>query len=333
MVFMFRFITIIIITLCFQNVSAQDLLSNKELESLLEKAELQSQKYKQVFIDLSTEEIKTKLYFKKDGTLDDKRIIKSNFIVYQTPDSKRVQEFRNVFEYNGKNTRRSNKKIGKLFEKLLKTDNPQKEYVLIKKEGTRFDGKVTEWGLTLGQIRPFINNLRNYFNFEVIAQELINKRKVWKITYEQINPIPQITLNRTEEEKKIQQQQKYRGYWFNTFYSDDLRPSNALMKGTLWLDKETAQIWRNEFEIVANPSVLSTQVTAVKVSFTYQLSDFDVLVPKKFTYTYFTVEGKNDDTLRVFKSAESIYEYSQFKEFKTEVKDFKQNTTGFDNLK
>ncbi len=322
-----KFIVIFLLVLFNLNtINAQERLSNSALESLLNLAEEQSQKYEKVFRNLSAEETKTKLYYKKDGSLDEKRVIKSNFIVYQTPDGKRVQEYRNVLEYNGKNVQRSDKKIGKFFENLLKTKNPEKEYNRIKKEGTRFDGRTTEWGLTLGQRRPFRSYLREHFDFKVIAGEEIDNRKVWKISYRQKKPIPQIALNPTKAEEKIRQQQKQRGIRFRTNYSGDLRPTKALMKGTIWIDAETAQIWRNEFDLTANPAAVSRPITAVKVLFEYQQSDFGILIPKKFKFTFFTVKGKNDETLKVRLNSESIYQYSKFREFQIEVKDYKQDS-------
>ena len=311
----------IILLVCIQTVFAQDLLSKNDLEQLLDKAEEQSQNYEKVFRNLSAEETKTKFYYKKDETLNDKRVIKSNFIVYQTPDGKRVREFRNVLEYNGKNVQRSDEKIGKFFEKLLSTKNTQKEYNRIKKEGTRFDGRTTEWGLTLGQRRPFRSYLREHFKFTVIKEETFVNSKVWKVRYEQTKPIPQISLNPTKAEEKIRQQQKNRGVRFRTNYSGALRPTNVLMKGTIWLDQETARIWKNEFELLSNPTAISKPITTVKVFFEYQNSDFGILIPKKFKFTFFTVKGKNDKTLQVRLNSESIYEYTKFKEFETDVKE------------
>ncbi|MGI8668301.1 MAG: hypothetical protein ACR2J3_00450 [Aridibacter sp.] len=323
MTIIIRFLVVVIILAGSQIVKSQNLLSENELESLLDKAEIQAQNYTEVFQNLSADELKTKFYYKENGKLDDKRIIKSIFIVYQSPDSKFAQEYRNVVEYNGKNVQRDEKEIAKFFDKLSKIDSTKKEYEKIRKEGLRYDGRTVSWGMTLRKSRPFSKNLRKDFDFRVVAKEKIDGVDVWRIEYEQIRNSPYIYSNPTKEELEERKKLQTGGTQYGANISDDFRPTNPLMKGTVWLDVETAQIRRNDFQIVFHPAKLSKPITVSEFSYQYQSSDFGILVPKRFSIISYKIDGKSDKDLSVTKDSEIIYDYSNFKEFKTDIDNYK----------
>lgn len=312
-----KIIVLTIFLLSFQTINSQQFMSAEELEKLLDRAEEQSQNYSKVFQNLSAEEIKIKIYYKPDGSLDEKRIIKSVFVVYQSPNTKAVQEFRNVTEFNGKNVTRDEKEISKFFDKLTRADTLKEEYEKLFKESVRFDGRSYSWGTTLTQIRPFMPLLRKDFRFQVVGRDKLEGRDVWVIEYEQIKTSPHILANPTSDERKSKQ-------WaieYNVLLSDDFRPTNPLLKGKIWLDTETAQLWRNDFKVIIYPKTLSKPVETIHKIFEYQPSNFGILVPKKVETLTSRVKGKNDQTLSVSKNEESIYEYSKFVELKTEAKD------------
>ena len=318
----FTLLVFVIFLLGFQESKGQNLLSSNKLELLLDKAEFQAQNYGKVFQNLSAEELKTKLYYKKNGQLDEKRLIKSIFVVYQSPNNRRAQEFRNVIEFNSKDVRRSDKQVAKFFEKLAKTKTTKKEYTKIRKEGIRYDGRIVSWGMTLSQTRPFHKTLRKDFKFQLIGKETIDENSVWKIDYEQIKASPYIFSNPTKEEIHNRKNLKIKGIEYSTNISNAFRPTNPLMKGTIWLDVATAQIRKNKFEIVFHPQRLTKPITAIELMYEYQSSEFAILVPKKFLIRSFKILGKNDKTLFITKDSESIYEYSNFKKFKTEVDNY-----------
>jgi hypothetical protein len=312
------FLIILFLIIFIKPVKSQDFLSGSELESFLDKAEEQSEKYSKVFKNLAAEEIKTKFYYKTNGKLDEKRIIKSLFIVYESPENGYSQEFRSVLEFNGKDVARDEEDIEKFFSKLLESKSANKEFEKLFKEGTRYDGRSTSWGMTLTQERPFKKLLRPFFEFKVLEKIKIEGRDVWVIQYQQIKQTPLIKANPTDEEQK----QRSGGNYYNTIVSDNFQPTNPLMSGKIWLDAETAQIWRNELKINLHPEKLSKPIVSIEIFNEYQMSDFDLLLPKKFLVRSFKIEGKNDKTLSITKDVETIYEYTKFKEFKTGVKNY-----------
>ena len=307
------------ILLCFQTAKSQSLLSPAEIENFLDKAEGQSQKYSQVFRNLSAQETKTKVYYKTNGDLDEKRVIKSLFIVYESPETKRSQEYRNVLEVDGKDVARDDKATAKFFAKLGNADSSREEYKKLFDEGTRYDGRIVTWGTTLSQERPFTRNRRPFFSFKLIGKDKIEGRDVFVLEYQQTQTIKFIVANPTEKERK-----KYTGNVseYSTVISGNFQPTNPLISGKIWLDVETAQIWRNEFQVNLNPENLSKPIVSIESVYEYQTSDFGILVPKKALIRGFRIKGKNDENLSVTKDAESIYEYTKFSEFKTEAKDY-----------
>lgn len=299
-----------------QLIWAQDLPNPPELNSFLEKAETQSQKYLEVFQNLSAEETKTKLYFKKSGKIDERRVIKSLFIVYPSFHNHTIQEFRNVFEYNGRKVDAGNQTTEKLFKDLANSSSAAKEYIEIRRHGTRYDGRVSSWGMTLYQPRPFSPQLKKFFEFEFIGKEKIDGHEVFVIRYKQIESTLLISSS-----PSLKDRLKLRGGTeYTSPTSTHFRPTNPLMNGRLWIDAETAQIWKNQFEIVLNPKALSKPVTNVETAYEYQTSEFGVLLPKRFFIRSYRIRGKNDASLKINKDSESIYEYSKFSEFKTDAR-------------
>lgn len=313
-----KFLVLLLAFVCFQTAKSQDTLAQGELENLLTKAERQSQNYGRVFQNLSAEETKIKFRFKSDGSLDERRVIKSLFVVYQSPNTDNAQEFRNVVEYNGKNVSRSDRETAAFFKKLAGADTSQEEFAKIRKESLRYDGNRVSWGMTLYQPRPFSANLLANFKFRVVGKERIENRDVWIIEYEQTKSSPYILSNPTEKEEQANGATQY-----NRVLPDALRPTNPLLKGKIWLDAETGQIWRNRFTLVLHPARLTQPIEAGEHLYEYQSSRFGILTPKKFVIRTVQIKGANDRDLIVFKDAEVIYEYANFSEFVTETKDYK----------
>jgi hypothetical protein len=93
--------------------------------------------------------------------------------------------------------------------------------------------------------------------------------------------------------------------------------------GKIWLDVETAQIWRNQAQVVLHPAQLSQPVKSAELVYEYQPSEFGVLVPKRFVFTYYRISGSSDKNLATKKFRRMLFEYSKFTKFKTEAKDYK----------
>ena len=310
------FLAFTLLTFCFLTTKSQDLLSPNELENLLNKAEKQSQNYSKVFQNLSAEETKTISNFKRDGSLDEKRVVKSILVVYQSPRADAAREFRNVVEFNGRNVTRSDEETADFFKKLAKSDTTEAELKRLRNESLRYDGNRISWGMTLYQSRPFDENLKANFKFQTVGKEQIEGRDVWIIEYEQTKTSPYILSNPTGKEEQAKGATRY-----DMPISDAFRPTNPLMKGVIRLDAETGQIWRNQFRIVLHPAKISRPIEANTIFYEYQSSRFGILTPKKFIIKTYRVGGKSDRDLTVRSDSETVYQYAKFSEFKTDARE------------
>ncbi len=319
-----KFFTLLFLLVCFQNVKSQNTLSAVEMENLLLKAETQSQNYSKTFQNLSAEETKTISNFKRDGSLDEKRVIKSIFVVYQSSNAVYTQEFRNIIEFNGKNVTRSDQETADFFRKLAKTDKTDAEFKKLRNESLRYDGSRISWGMTLSQPRPFSENLKANFKFRTVGKENFEGRDVWIIEYEQIKSSPYILSNPTEKEEQAKTATRY-----NMPVSDAFRPTNPLMKGIIRLDARTGQIWRNQFKITLHPAKLNRPIEANEIVYEYQSSEFGLLTPKKFVIKSYRINGKSEKDFTVVNDSEIVYDYAKFSEFKTETKEYKIEKQSF----
>ena len=72
-------------------------IQTQDLETILKNANAQTVVYAEGFKDLIATETKTFENYKKDGDLNKRNIIQSNFIVYQSQrDNSVISEYRNV---------------------------------------------------------------------------------------------------------------------------------------------------------------------------------------------------------------------------------------------
>lgn len=299
-------------------VQSQTVFSPEELEAFLQKAEKASAQYSETFKNLSAEETKTYDGFARDGRIKGTRRIKSTFIVYQLTKSEQPSEFRSVTEFNGKTVARTDGEIEKFFAKLANSGSAAEERKRVVKEATRFDGSSYAWGITLWQDNPF-GMFRPFFDFKIVGEEQIENRKFFVLEYNQTKPTLLLKVNATDEETKKEPQ----GKRYNSEVSKVFRPTNGRLSGKIWLDAETAQIWRNEVTVRIHPAQLSRPVTSVELIYEYQPSEFGIYVPKRFLFTHYEISGSNDENLRTAKFRQMLFEYTKFSRFKTETKDYK----------
>jgi hypothetical protein len=289
------------------------------LEEFLTKAEKASKNYVETFKNLVAEETKTTTTFKNDGSVDDTRIVKSNFIVYQSEKSPAVSEFRTVFEYNGKNVAEKDDDVVKFFQKLSKSDNSSEEFRKVKNQSLRFDGRFRVWGMTLGQDFLLGSEVRKIFDYKFLGTEKIDGRGFYWIEYKQKEYSYFIQVNSTKEEEKLSN-----GFQFDTQISNAFQPTNPRLKGKMLLDSETGQMLKNTFTVEINPKVLDKSIITNESSYEYQRSKFGILIPKTISITAFRVLGKSTkDDVRSIKFSNMTAEYSKFTSLDTEAKDYK----------
>lgn len=285
---------------------------NAELENILSEAQKQTQIYRETFKNLLAEEIKTFEEFDKNGKLDEKTVVKSTFLVYQSgKDEKTTSELRNVLEVNGKAVPESQKRAEKLQAELEKTRTLESELLKIQEESLRFDKTWEIFGLTLNEAPILSPNLRPSFEFQMLGKENFQGRAVFLIAYRQTKPSPFITIN--GKEKKPQEESLN----FDFDIPKEIKKEQISLNGKFWIDAETFQIRREERELTANqtkPLVLLSTV------FEYADSEFGILVPKNISLIFYKVKKqKKSEELFAVKDSAVMFEYSKFRKANVEV--------------
>ena len=152
-----------------------------------------------------------------------------------------------------------------------------------------------------------------------MSKDKIEGRDVLIVEYKQTKPTLRIKVNGTDAEWKAEPN----GISYDTFLPNNFRPTNPRLKGKIWLDAETAQIWRNEFTVTIQPAFLSKPVISGEYLDEYQSSKFGILVPKRFYFVSKRFVGKGEKDLVATKAAAKTFEYTNFRKPDSEVKDTK----------
>ncbi|MEQ1923313.1 MAG: hypothetical protein ABL952_12475, partial [Pyrinomonadaceae bacterium] len=233
---MARVITMLVVMLSTAFAYAQTSDLSAELSSIIDRAEKASAFYTETFKNLSAEETKIFERYDKEGNIIETRRIRSVFIVYQSPFNGTTGELRNVVEFNGLPVERQNKEVAEFFEKLARSDSILDELRQIKRDGNRFDGGSSAWGMTLWQESPF-DVLKPFMEFKIVGREKIQGRETIVIEYLQTKPTLLIKFNPTTEEWR----KEPTGRQYAAPVSSGLRPYNPFLKGKVWLDATTGE--------------------------------------------------------------------------------------------
>lgn len=292
------------------------------IETIVSEAEKQSFNYRQAFSNLLAEETKTFEDFGKNGETKERRVIESNFIVYQSAkDPTVISEYRNVIKVNGKAVSDNEQRAQDFFEKVLKSATAEKELEKIQNESNRYDKTLEISGLTLNQAPVLAAHIRPAFNFELTGQDLIEGVEVYVVSYAQRTKSPYVVFN--EEQPKTGE------LWirFDFDLPGSIKNSNVFLRGKFWIDKQTFQIRREEREVVFQPNGSERQFVAMKTDFDYRKSEFGILTPKKITLSDFEVKAKDKGReISTTLNSRATFEYTKFSKSDVEIKSNEVNS-------
>jgi hypothetical protein len=272
-----------------------------QLDSLLNQAAMRTREYTNVFKDLMAEERQTIELYDANGLLLRSRRLLSDFVVYQSQlDSAQMVEYRNVREVDGVTVSSQQERALDLAQRLVKVDSVSKELDRIDREASRYDLNYSVKGYTLNQAMALQKEVREAFKFELAGREMIDGQEVIVVNYEQVKAHPQIQFNLSLPKVKS---------------------SAPVYKGRLWIDARTAQLWREEREIILRLPKITDPVAIMRFEFYYRPSKFKILVPQRITFTTLgsikRVEGKPP----VLSPGGRVrFEYGQFEVFDVTVK-------------
>jgi len=284
-----------------------------DLEMILTEAEKQIVNYQETFKDLLAIETKTFEEYDKNGNLDEETVIESNFLVYQSAkDTNRAAELRNVLKVDGKLIPDSQARADRFLGELQKSKTLEKELEKIQDEGLRYDKTIEITGFTLFEAITLASNLRPYFDFKLVSTENFEGNEVFVVSYQQTKKSPFITID-----EKVSSQPGFKAD-FDINLPGALKKNDKFLRGKLWIDAKTFQIWREERQVTVQSNAVP--LIAQETVFEYTPSEFGVLVPKRITFTDNRLKKiSKDGGYNAVKDAKATFDYSKFKKTNVEV--------------
>lgn len=282
------------------------------INDILAGAAEQRKAYINEFKNLMSQETKTFQVFDKKGQVKKRRSVVSIFIVYQlSKDDRSIAEYRNVVSVDGKKVEDADKRAQDFFEEIAKLDSSRKEMEKLDKEGSRYDDEISLNLFTLYQSVALADNMLPFFEFKLEGVEKMGDRDVFVVSYQQTKDSPYIL---TDPKKATADGNLTLVY--DVDYRDN-RNLNSRLRGKMWIDGLTFQIWKELRVLTVQPEGFSTAAVFAENTFEYSSSDFGVLTPRKISYTQFRID-KKEPVAR--KEAAVIFDYENFTKPDVEVK-------------
>jgi hypothetical protein len=268
-----------------------------ELERFLDTAYLRTTEYADSFRDLTAEEKQSVELYNPLGILVKRREILSDFVVYQSRFNKEVAaEYRNVREVDKAEVPGREERVMRLFKKLAATNSLNQEMALLSDETSRYDLNYSIQGYTLRQGLALQPEVRRAFAFEVVGSEKIEGQEVVVVKYRQRAPNPQLKVDLRLPSMPKASETSYRG--------------------RLWLDARTAQIRREERDLVLETPRVKEPLVLIRQEFFYTSSSFGILVPQRITLTTLgSVKLEGDHVAHSTLGGRLVYEYGPFSRF------------------
>lgn len=277
-------------------------LAAPQFEELLDRVSAHTERYKETFKDLTAEERRTFELFAADGTLEKQNRLVADLIVYQSQrQSHRLTEFRHIREVDGQPVKKSGARLEKLFERLTKDDSADKEMGRISKESTRYDFGYQLSGYLFHKAIASWKVLRSSFRYEVAGRERVGERELLVVKFEQ-----------TQFRKEM--------FGMEEIFDRALF-IGPLMRGTYWIDADTAQIWREQHEIFFRNNQSGATHKVVAVAFDFVPSKFALFLPQRVVLEHFRLlKAKKGAAPQMYRSARVTSEFGTFQKFNTEGK-------------
>jgi hypothetical protein len=145
-------------------------------------------------------------------------------------------------------------------------------------------------------------SVRAAFQFTVVGREQLNGRDVIVLQYQQVAQSPGITMKLS--------------------LPSVLKGAEPLYRGRLWLDAETAQLWREEREWTLRHPSVATPLIFMRFEFEYVGSRFGILTPQRIVVSTYNNGRTGADKLpELVLGGKVTFEYSSFRRFDVSAPD------------
>ena len=237
-----------------------------DLDQFVTQSQASVEEYRKTFRNLVAEETKIIEVFNAAGEVERRREIVSDLLVYFTSrDGKdRTIEYRDVQSIDGKVVDRRGERALKLLTKASEAGSLEKELEAIYNETRRHEFTRHLRGIAIDQMA--VPRPGEPFQVERVGREQIAGQDVVVLSYRQTAPIPgkESTLPLPKE----------------------LQNARILSRGRLWLDAQTAQLWRSVWELVVPHPDAAEPLVMIRSDSSYGPSRFGILVPERIVFDW-----------------------------------------------
>jgi len=272
-------------------ITAAPQIAQSDLAAILQTAASRRQEYVETFKDLTAVETKTTEIIDKNGKTEKRRIVVSDFLVYQLRnDNDVVNEYRITRNVDGKPVGKGEKQANALFESLAKAKSSKQEWDRLREENLKYSLHYYRWGITLQPALPLRNDMQSAFAFERIGKEKLDGRDVVLIRY-----------------------QSRRGSATTSNLLKHFTYPVIGDRGRIWLDSEDSRIWRWESEETVTDMDIASPVVYMRDEIEYVASPFGILVPKSIITSFYDKKESDKQSMRL--AGRITYNYSGFNRF------------------
>jgi hypothetical protein len=140
-------------------------------------------------------------------------------------------------------------------------------------------------------------NLRPSLQFTAVGREQVNGRDVIVLQYQQVAYNPEMAFKLSLLPK-------------------ELKGAETRFRGRLWLDAETAQLWREERDVMLQHPSLTRPLLLMRFEFEYAGSNFGILTPQRVVFSVYDKGRTGADNARELRLGEKVtFKYSGFRRF------------------
>ncbi len=267
-----------------------------DLDEMTARSRAGVEEYMKAFRSLTAEETKVTEVFRPTGEIEKRREVVSDLLVYQSqsrPDGKAVvTEYRDVHLVDGKAVKNRSERALSLLTKAGSADSLDKELEAIDRETRRYEFRRHLRGFTISQVA--VPKSSDGFRVEVAGREQLAGHDVIVVVYRQTK------LRRAGRS--------------NLPVPKQWQDVPQLPRGRLWLDAETYQLRRSEWELVvaAAPEVYVLTHALQE----YGPSRFGILVPERIVFEWRQPFARLKNGQAAFGMSErTTFTYGAFKRF------------------
>ena len=292
-------------------IQSQDRVGQADLNNILDRASKRVEEYRTLFKDLTAEETKTTEVFSRRGEVTEKKVVLSDFFVYQSRfNDQAIYEYRPARSINAKPVANREENVQKFFNKLARADTAEKEGEILFEENRKGHLRYYYFHLTLHPAGAFYEQSQRYNDFEIIGREEIEGRETIIIAYTRKDTWP---LSPRELIGKRM--------------ASDFKSGILRSRGRYWMDAESARMLRAENEDTLEFNDTKEPLVAIRRLYEYAPSSYGITTPKRIVIDLFLDSWREKDgARRLSRDCRITYEYGPFQRFNVTSKEEEKKT-------